>query len=229
MRGDWMDAPLRYDRGYVYRLYEPKEQPQRTIVALHGSGADETAILPLARMLDQKARIVAPRGRILQNGERRWYRKLSPISFDQPSVRFEAEAFAGFLDGLMRDDVADAERTLFLGYSNGANLVAATMLLHPGKIRQAVLMRAMSVLDAAPEADLAAARVLVLTGEADQTYGTYGAMLGDLLKRNGAVVVSDTLGSGHECGEGDIAYARGWLDSVEGGLPATADAGATRG
>ena len=224
-----MDAPLRYDRSYVYRLYEPNEPPERTIVALHGSATDETAILPLARMLDAKARIVAPRGRIIQNGERRWYRKLSPISFDQSSVRFEAEAFAGFVDGLRRDGVADAERTLFLGYSNGANLVSATMLLHPGKIRQAVLMRAMSVLEAAPNADLMAARVLILSGAADQTYGPFGTMLADLLAANGAVVVSDTMGSGHECGEPDIAYARGWLDSVEGGVPATADAGATRG
>lgn len=229
MRGDWMDAPLRYDRGYVYRLYEPKDPPQRTIMALHGSGADEAAILPLARMLDPHARIVAPRARILQNGERRWYRKLSPISFDQPSVRFEAEAFAAFLDGLVRDGVAEPERTLFLGYSNGANLVAATMLLHPGKIRQAVLMRAMSVLDTAPKTDLTAARVLILSGAADQTYGPFGTMLAELLAANGAAVAADTLRSGHECGEPDIAYARAWLDSVEGGLPATADAGATRG
>jgi phospholipase/carboxylesterase len=229
MRGDWMDAPLRYDRSYVYRLYEPQDPAERTIVALHGSGADEAAILPLARMLDPKARIVAPRGRILQNGERRWYRKLSPITFDQSSVALEADTFSGFLDGLRRDGVTDPDRTLFLGYSNGANLVAATMLLHPGAIRQAVLMRAMSVLEAAPKADLTAARVLILSGATDQIYGSYGAMLGDLLKRNGAVVVQDTLSSGHECGEGDIAYARGWLDSVEGGVPATADAGGTRG
>ena len=228
MRGDWMDAPLRYDRSYVYRLYEPKEPPERTVVALHGSSTDETAILPMARMLDPNARIVAPRGRIIQNGDRRWYRKKSAISFDQSSVRLEAEAFAGFLDGLRRDGVTDPERTLFVGYSNGANLLAATMVLHPGKIKQAVLMRAMPVLETPPKADLTAARVLVLSGAADQIYGSYGAMLGDLLKRNGAVVVRDTLGSGHEFGDADLAYARRWLDSVEGGLPATAEATPSR-
>ena len=229
MRDEGTNAPLRHDRGYVYRLYEPRDPPERTIVGLHGSGADETAILPLARMLDPRARILAPRGRIMQNGERRWYRKLSPISFDQSSVRFEAEAFATFLGGLFREGVVDPERTLFLGYSNGANLVAATMLLHPGAIRQAVLMRAMPVLEAPPKADLASARALILSGAADETYGAYGAMLAELLKRNGAVVASNTLDAGHECGAGDIAYARNWLDSVAGGVPATADAGGKRG
>jgi len=228
MRGDWMDAPLRFDRGYVYRLYEPNEPPARTIVALHGSATDETSILPLARTLDPTARIVAPRGRIMQNGDRRWYRKKSPISFDQSSVQLEAEAFAGFLDGLHRDGVIGRDSTLFLGYSNGANLLAATMLLHPGRIGQAVLMRAMPVLEKPPKADLSSASVLVLSGKDDLTYGAYGAMLEQVLSRNGAVVVRDMMGAGHECGEPDIFRAQAWLDTVEGGVPATAEAGASR-
>lgn len=226
MTFDDRDAPPRHDRSYVYRLFEPAESGVGTIVALHGSGADEMAILPLARQLDASARIVAPRGRIMQNGERRWYRKTSPISFDQASVRFEAQAFAGFLDGLRRDGLIAPERTLFLGYSNGANLLAATMLLHPGRIRLAVLLRAMSVLESPPKADLSAARILILSGEMDQTYGLYGAMLGDLLTRNGAAVTLDTLDSGHECGDADVAAARGWIGSIDGA--ATADVAASR-
>ena len=213
-------APLRHDRSYVYRLFEPTEPPARTVVALHGSGADEMAILPLARQLDASARVLAPRGRVMQNGERRWYRKKSPINFDQASVRFEAQAFAGFLDGLRADNIVVPERTLFLGYSNGANLLAATMLLHPGRIRHAVLLRAMPVLEAPPKADLSAARVLILSGEMDQTYGLYGAMLSDLLTRNGAVVTIDTLGSGHECGDADVAAAQGWIGSIGGAATA---------
>lgn len=229
MQGDRMDPPLRHDRSYVYRMVEPQDGATQTIVALHGSGADERAILPLARLLDPRARIVAPRGRILQNGERRWYRKTSPTRFDQASIRFESDAFVRFVDGLRDDGLAQPGSTLFLGYSNGANLLAATLLLDPGPIRQAVLMRAMPVLDDAPTADLSAARILVLSGEADLTYGPFGGMLADLLAANGAAVTARTLGAGHDCGAPDIVLARAWLDSVEGGVPATADAGATRG
>ncbi len=224
-----MDAPLRYDRSYVYRLHEPAEPTGATIVALHGSATNETAILPLARLLDPGARIIAPRGRIMQNGDRRWYRKKSAVSFDQVSIRSESELFAGFLDGLKRDKLIGTGNTLFMGYSNGANLLGATMLLHPGTIRRAVLMRAMPVLEAAPRADLNAARVLILSGSSDKIYGPYGEMLGDLLKRNGAVVVRDMLKSGHEFGQSDIVHAHAWLESVDGGLPATADASPTRG
>lgn len=224
-----MDAPLRYDRSYVYRLYEPREFSGRTIVALHGSATDETAILPLARMLDPDARVIAPRGRIMQNGDRRWYRKKSAVSFDQPSIALESETFASFLDALRQDGLASREGTLYLGYSNGANLLAATMLLHPGRISRAVLMRAMPVLERPPKADLSNASVLVLSGASDQTYGSYGAMLEQLLSRNGAVVMRDMMGAGHECGEPDIIRAQAWLDATDGGVPATADAGASRG
>jgi phospholipase/carboxylesterase len=165
----------------------------------------------------------------MQDGLRRWYRRKTPTSFDQASIRFESQAFVAFVDGLRRDGLVVPERTLFLGYSNGANLIAASMLLHPGLIRQAVLMRAMPVLDAPPKVDLSAARVLVLTGRADQTYGPFGAMLADLLASRGATVAADTLRSGHECGEPDVVRAKAWLDTFDGGLPATADAGATRG
>lgn len=219
------EAPLAFDRAYVYRRYEP-DTPATAIVALHGSGADEMTMLPLARSLDPSARVIAPRGRIMQNGERRWYRKASAISFDQASIRFEAETFARFIEGLGADKLVDPGSTLYLGYSNGANLLASVMLLHPGLIRRAVLLRAMPVLDDPPSVDLSAARVLILGGKADHTYGSYASILDEILKRNGASVTRETLSSGHECGEPDVLAAQHWLDSEAPAL--IADTVATR-
>ena len=215
----YLEAPLAFDRTYVHRRYEPGIAGSPTVIALHGSGADEMTMLPLAHLLDPTARVIVPRGRIMQNGERRWYRKNTAISFDQSSIRFEAEAFAGFLDGLAADKLVGPTPPIFLGYSNGANLIAATMLLHPGLIRRAILMRAMPVLETPPSVDLSSARVLVLGGAADKTYGSYSSALDELLRRNGATVVRETLKSGHEFGEADIVSARRWLDSLEGEAP----------
>lgn len=230
----YLEAPLAFDRTYVHRRFEPgpagasssgDASPEKplpgapSIVALHGSGADEMAMLPLARLLDPTARIIAPRGRIMQNGERRWYRKTTAIAFDQSSIRFEAEAFAGFLGKLAEDRLIGPSAPIFFGYSNGANLIAATMLLYPGLIRRAVLLRAMPVLDKPPSADLKTARVLVIGGAADSTYGSYSSALDELLRKNGATVVRETVRSGHEVGAADIRLARNWLDSLEGEAP----------
>ena len=133
-----------------------------SIIALHGSGADETTVIPLARAVDPDATIIAPRGRIDQNGERRWFRKLTPTSFDQQSIREEALAFAGFLDGLRRESViGSVAQTLVIGYSNGGNLAHSVMLLHPGRIAKLALLRCMPVLKRAPMTELTGASVLV--------------------------------------------------------------------
>ena len=131
--GDLIEAD-----GFLYRRAGPQSS-QNLIVALHGSGADEETMLPLARAILPMARFVAPRGRIDQNGERRWFRKVTPTSFEQDSIRAEAEAFAQFLDGLAAHERFDPASTLFLGYSNGGNLVHSTILLHPGRIRRAAV------------------------------------------------------------------------------------------
>ena len=117
------------------------------------------------------------------------------ISFDQSSIRFEAEAFERFVDGLAADRLIGPTPPLYIGYSNGANLLAAAMLLHPGLIRRAILLRAMPVLDEPPSADLSSARVLVLGGAADRTYGSYSSALDELLRKNGATVVRDGNGT----------------------------------
>jgi len=201
------------DAAFVYRRVQPSVRSHLTLIALHGSGTDETTVIPLARAIAPHATIIAPRGRINQNGERRWFRKLTPTSFDQDDIAQEAAAFAGFLDGLRRDSLADApENTLVVGYSNGGNLASSVLLLHPGRFRQLALLRCMPVLHRAPMTDLSYCRALVIGGRQDQTYGPYAGNLAALLRRRGAAVARRSVAAGHLFGEPDVAVVRAWLD-----------------
>lgn len=85
------------------------------------------------------------------------------------------------------------------------------MLLHPGIVRRAALLRAMPVLDEPPPADLSGTRVLVLKGAADATYGPYAPALVRLLRAHGARVTPRTIAAGHEFGEEDARILRRWL------------------
>ena len=107
------------------------------------------------------------RGRSNEEGSARWFRRFGPLSFDQKDIRSEAEALAGFIDGAVENYGLDLTDTIFLGYSNGANLLAAMMQLHPGLVRNAVLLRATKVLEEAPEADLRGTRILAVMGDHD--------------------------------------------------------------
>lgn len=192
--------------GFMYRDIKPAGANGRTIVVLHGSGTDELTVVPLARDIDPQARIIAPRGRIDQNGERRWFLKHNPTSFDQASIVAEAKAFAAFLSDLDPDPA----RTTFLGYSNGGNLVHATALLHPGIIMQAALLRVMPVLIDPPRTDLSGTRILLVRGRDDTTYAPYAVPLLRQLRGLGAKATTRIVPAGHLFGPEDAALVRRW-------------------
>lgn len=196
---------------FVHRFYHPDILDDRTFMLLHGSGANETQLLHLAHQVDRQATLVGIRGRANEEGMPRWFRRYSPTTFDQKDARAEADAFAAFVEGAGDGYRIDLDKTVFIGYSNGANLLVAMMLLHPGLIRNVVLMRSMLVLDDVPPPDLSGTRVLLLTGKHD-SYGEFSPRLQSELSRTGADLTAVDLDMGHEVGAPDIAAIQQWLE-----------------
>ena len=54
--------------GYVHRYVPPHGGEQRTLLLLHGTGGDESDLLPLGEMLLPGAGLLAPRGTVRENG-----------------------------------------------------------------------------------------------------------------------------------------------------------------
>ncbi|RWB53521.1 MAG: alpha/beta hydrolase [Mesorhizobium sp.] len=202
---------LHRDLSFSYRLLRPANASGECLFVLHGSGVDETTMLPLARQIAPRAVLVAARGRIAQEDGFRWFERITPTSFEQSSIRAEEAAFAEFAAVAAKRHGLDLQRATFLGYSNGANLVSTLMLLHPGLVRQAALLRAMRVLDDTPAPDLAGTRVLIIAGAADQTYGPFAPALVTLFSQRGAAVDARIVAAGHEFGDADAAIVRQWL------------------
>jgi phospholipase/carboxylesterase len=205
------DGVLQQDLAFAYRFYGPRDDTDECLVLLHGSGVDETTMLPLARQIAPDALLIAVRGRISQEDGFRWFTRITPTSFEQESIRVEAAAFANFIGAVARRHDLAFSHTTFVGYSNGANLVSSVMLLHPGLVERAALLRPMPVLGEAPAADLSKARVLIVAGASDLTYSPYAPALIELLDRHGAEVDAHTIASGHEIGEQDAKIVRQWL------------------
>ena len=197
------DGALRSDLAFPYRVYRPTDANHETLVLLHGSGVDETTLVPLARDIAPRAILIAVRGRIAQDGGMRWFTRITPTRFEQQSIRTEAAAFAGFIGALARQYGLDLSRTAFLGYSNGANLISSVMLLNPGLIAHAALLRAMPVLDEVPAADLSKTEVLVITGVSRYHLCAVCTVADAVLREHGAKVDARTVASGHEFGAED--------------------------
>ncbi|PZV36862.1 alpha/beta hydrolase [Mesorhizobium kowhaii] len=208
------DGALLRDLAFRYRLYNPADSTGECFFLLHGSGVDETTLVPLAREIAPHATLIAVRGRIVQEDGFRWFARVTPTRFEQQSIRTETNAFASFVADAATHHGLDPSRTTFLGYSNGANMVSSLMLLHPGLVERAALLRPMPVLDDVPATDLSSVRVLIVAGAADLTYAPFAPALVTLLSQHGADLDARIVPSGHEFGSADAAIVRQWLKAV---------------
>jgi phospholipase/carboxylesterase len=195
---------------FVHRFHTPDDPDGSTLVLLHGTGGNEADLMPFGRKLSPRAALLGVRGRSAEEGMQRWFRRLSAASFDQKDIHFEAQAFAAFAEGAITAYRLDPTRTAFLGYSNGANLLAAFMLLHPHLAKKAILLRAISVLEDIPQADLSGTDILMILGASDQ-YRQMAPALDKALRESGARVDARTVPGGHELGADDIEIVRNWL------------------
>ena len=196
--------------GLTHRFVPATAPGLPPLLLLHGTGGDETDLLPLGRTLLPGAALLSPRGAVLENGMPRFFRRLAEGVFDEADLRRRAADLAGF--------IAEA-RTAYglaapvaVGFSNGANIAAALLLLHPGVLAGAVLLRPMVPLCETPPVDLAGRPVLMLSGAADPIVPAANVgSLAERLRAAGATVSHETLPVGHGLSQADVAQAGVWL------------------
>lgn len=199
------------DLPFVHRIHQPEDPDGSTLVLLHGTGGNENDLMPFARKAAPRATLLGIRGRSTEEGIQRWFRRFDLKKFDQADIRFEAQAFEAFVEGAAAAYGIDLKRTAFIGNSNGANLLAAFMRLHPHVVRTAVLLRGQEVLEEQPDgADLSDASVLLMNGTSDP-FGDATGALEKVLREDGATLTISMVDAGHALIEDDIRIAGDWL------------------
>src|SRR3954466_7290892 len=148
--------------------FEPGTGPGRPpLLLLHGTGGDEADPLPLGRALSPGSALLSPRGKVLEQGMPRFFRRLAEGVFDVDDLRRRAADLAAFVTAAASAHGFDASQVYAMGFSNGANIASAVALLHPGILRGAVLFRAMVPLEPDPLPSLKDVRVLISNGRMD--------------------------------------------------------------
>jgi phospholipase/carboxylesterase len=195
---------------FTYRHVPGTDAARPPLLLLHGTGGDENDLIPLGQMIAPGAAIVSPRGKVLENGMARFFRRLAEGLFDEADVIRRA--------GELGDFVAEARERhglaapIAVGFSNGANIAAALLLLRPEALAGAVLIRAMMPLADAPKPDLAGKPILMLTGAMDPIIPeANAAQLAARFEAAGAKVEHEVLPAGHNLTQTDIRLAKEWL------------------
>src|SRR5450432_1356199 len=115
----------------------------RTLLLLHGTGGNEHDLIPLGRELDREAALLSPRGKVLENGHPRFFRRLAEGVFDLEDLKQRTDELADFVVAAAAQYQFSAEKVVAVGYSNGANIAASILLRRPGTLPSAVLLRAL--------------------------------------------------------------------------------------
>ena len=194
-------------------VYEPPERPDGPILLLlHGTGGNEQDLLPLAEILAPAAGVLSPRGKVLERGMPRFFRRLAEGVFDIEDLKFRTGELADFLAAAASEYRFDVGRLIAVGFSNGANVAASLLLLRPDVLKAGVLFRAMVPLVPDSQPRLDGARVLISNGRQDPLVAPAETeRLAGLLRGAGADVTVEWQQAGHELTQGDVAAAHRWL------------------
>ena len=183
-----------------------------TLLMLHGTGGDEQDLLPLAKMLMPDAAVLSPRGQVLENGMPRFFRRLAEGVFDEQDLRERAGDLARFITSAATRHGFDPHGVIAVGFSNGANIASAVLLLHPGTSGGAIVIRGQVPLTPDPLPALQGAPVLISNGRSDPLVKPEETeRLANLLRAAGAEVTVAWQPGGHQLTQADIALARTWL------------------
>lgn len=185
------------------------------MLALHGTGGDESDLLPLIAELAPEANVLSPRGKVLEGGMSRFFRRLSMGVFDEDDLKARTDELADFVASAAVRYGFEQERVVIVGYSNGANIGAALLFLRPDVIAGACLLHAMLPFrDERPPA-LNGMPVFITAGRNDPMIpADQSEMLANVLIEAGADVKLAWQSGGHGLAMPEVEQARRWLEAV---------------
>jgi phospholipase/carboxylesterase len=188
----------------------------RTLLLLHGTGGNERDLIALGRELDPNAALLSPRGKVLENGMPRFFRRLAEGVFDLEDLKHRTNELADFVIAAAQHYGFANANLVAVGYSNGANIAASMLLLRPEALPTAILFRAMVPLYPETQPNLSSVRVWIGAGDQDPIVpASETKRLVELLRRAGADVTIRFAKAGHGLTNDDLEAARHWLGELE--------------
>ncbi|HEY6587632.1 MAG TPA: alpha/beta hydrolase [Nitrososphaeraceae archaeon] len=183
-----------------------------TLVLLHGTGGNEEDLILLGKKIEPNASILSPRGKVLENGMPRFFRRLSEGVFDLEDLRIRSHELADFIQKCSVHYKFDLERTIAIGFSNGANIAVSIFFLRPELFQGAILFRAMVPFIPNSLPNLLNKRILISAGLKDPIVSkTETENLYRLFQKTNANTTLKWQPSGHNLIQEDILVAKQWM------------------
>ncbi len=199
-------------------IFLPGDPSLPALLLLHGTGGDENDLVDLGQAVSLGSAILSVRGKVLENGMPRFFRRLSEGVFDLEDLAYRTQELAVFTAEARR--AYDLKQPLYaLGFSNGANIAASLLLSRPDALSGAILLRAMVPFKPEALPDLSGKKILMLSGLMDQIIPAENSeRLATMFRDAGAEITFKTKSAGHALVQSDLADMTAWMQSVSQGL-----------
>jgi phospholipase/carboxylesterase len=174
----------------------------------HGTGGDEHQFTDLAAELKPGARRIGVRGDVSEGGALRYFKRMGEGRYDMADLARATKKLAAWVP-----EVAPAGERIALGYSNGANIIAATLFEAPDTFDVAVLMHPLIPFTPAPQPGLKGRRIIITAGRRDPIVPVHAAeLLVQYLKEQGVDVTLFWHEGGHEIRRDELLAVRDFLN-----------------
>ena len=197
---------------FIHRFVPGRDAPAPVLLLLHGTGGNESDLIPLGTSLREGAPLLSPRGRTLENGMPRFFRRLAEGVFDEEDLIKRTHELADFVASARLHYALQRRKLVAVGYSNGANIAASMLLLRPEVLDGAVLFRAMVPLVPQRAEAITGMPVYLSGGRADPIIPPESTdRLARMLQVAGASVELAWSSAGHRLTTADVEGAKRWL------------------
>jgi len=201
---------------FIHRFISANSKAKKsslTLLLLHGTGGTEDDLIPLGNELTLDASILSVRGKVLENGMPRFFRRLEEGVFDLEDLKMRTDELADFILKSSSIYDFDLKRLIAVGYSNGANIGASLLLRRPEVLAGAILFRAMVPFIPSVLPDLSKKFIILLEGMRDPIVSRQEAeSLLKIFNKAHSNVTIKWQGSGHNLTQEDIESAKKWLE-----------------
>jgi phospholipase/carboxylesterase len=203
---------IRDDVGQQHKRTKDNKSESLNLLLLHGTGGNEDDLIPVGQMISSSASLLSPRGKVLENGMPRFFRRLAEGVFDMEDLKFRTRELADFVREASFVYNFDLNKTIAVGFSNGANIAASLLLSYPDTVKGAILFRAMVPFIPESPPDLSGKKVFLSAGMFDPIVSkNQTESLLEILHKSRADVALKLQQSGHNLIEADIIESKKWL------------------
>ncbi len=198
---------------YEY-IFNQGKADEPVLILLHGTGADENNLLPVADAIAPDATVLSIRGNVSENGMNRYFKRHAEGKYDVEDLKQRGKELYDFIEGKAAEYDFALEDVVLFGFSNGSNIGINILLLEEAEINKAMLYAPMYPVEIHHEKDLSDAKIFLSMGTHDPIVPqAESERVIDIFESRGADVEKTWVNS-HEINGDNLRAGKEWFSQL---------------